>query len=120
MSENNEKLISTKPLSLLITIVHKDKVDFYVDALQNFDVNMQIILAGNGTTKTTMYVDEIGTKGVIFSIIRDENISKALDFLQEKFDTIQNGKGVAYTIPLTKVMGAQFFNFLSNNKNMLI
>lgn len=118
--ESREKLVSTKPLSLLITIVHRDKVDFYVDALQQFSINMQIIVAGNGTTKTTVYLDEIGTKAVIFSIISDDNIKKALEFLEDKFSTIRNGKGVAYTVPLSKVMGAHIFNFLSNNKNTLI
>lgn len=118
--KKKEKLVSTKPLSLLIVIVHRDKVDFYVDALQQFSINMQIIVAGNGTTKTTVYIDETGTKAVIFNIISDENIKKALDFLDEKFSTIRDGKGVAYTIPLSKVMGANFFNFLSNNKETLI
>lgn len=108
------------PLSLLITIVYRDKVEFFVDALQQFDINMQIVVAGNGTTKTTIYLDETGTKAVIFSVLRDENIKKALDFINDKFKTISNGKGVAYTIPLSKVMGAQLYNFLSNNKNTIL
>lgn len=120
MSEKNKKLISTKPLSLLIVIVHREKVDFYVDALQQFAINMQVIVAGNGTTKTTVYVDEIGTKAVIFNVIADENISKALEFLDDKFSKIKDGKGIAYTVPLTKVMGAQLYNFFSNNKSTFI
>lgn len=114
------KLVSTKPLSLLITIVHKNKMEYYVDALQQFEINMQMVCIGNGTTKTTVYVDEKGTKAIIFSIIPDEKIDKALRFLEEKFNTIMNGKGVAYTIPLKCVMGVQLYNFLSNNKKPII
>lgn len=117
---NENRLTSEKPLSLLITIVHKDKMDFYVDALQQFEINMQMVVIGNGTTKTTLYVDEKGTKAVIFSIIPNEKIKQALNFLEDKFKTIMNGKGVAYTIPMSSIMGVQMYNFLSNNKNTMI
>lgn len=115
-----QKLVSTKPLSLLITIVHKDKMEYYVDALQQFSINMQMVCIGNGTTKTTVYVDEKGTKAIIFSVIPDEKISKALNFLEDKFKSIMNGKGVAYTIPLSSVMGVQLYNFLGNIKKPII
>ena len=36
--------------------------------------------------------------------------------LDEKFKTIKNGKGIAYTIPMTSVIGTLIFGFLSNNK----
>lgn len=120
MADKNKKLISTKPLSLLITIVHKEKMEYYVDALQQFDINMQMICIGNGTTKTAVYLDEKGTKAIIFSIISEDKIKPALEFLDKKFKTIINGKGVAFTIPLKSVMGVQLFNFLSNNKSTMI
>lgn len=116
----NKKLISTKPLSLLITIVQREKMDFYVDALQQFDINMQMVVIGNGTTKTTVYVDEKGTKAVIFGVLSDDKIKPALSFLEDKFKTIKNGKGVACTVPLSSVMGVQFYNFLSNNRSTMI
>lgn len=118
-NKNKKKLISTKPLSLLITIVHKEKAEYFVDALRHFDINMQMVAVGNGTTKTTVYLDEKGTKAIIFNFITNDKITDALNFIEEKFRTIENGKGVAYTIPLSSVMGVQLYNFLSNNKRII-
>lgn len=113
---NKEKLISKKKMSLLIVIIHREKTEYYLDALKDFNINMQMVVSGNGTTKTTIYLDETGTKSVIFNMIDNDMIKPALQFLEEKFETLKDGKGVAYTVPLSKVMGVQFFNLLINNK----
>ena len=55
-------------------------------------------------------------KTVIFSVIREDNATRALNAIEEKFRTIKNGKGIAYTIPLTSVIGVSIFGFLSNNR----
>ena len=39
---------------------------------------------------------------------------KALSALEQKFKTIKNGKGIAYTIPLTGTIGVAIYRFLSN------
>ena len=36
--------------------------------------------------------------------------------LEEKFETIRNGKGVAFTVPLSSVIGVSMYQFLSNNR----
>ena len=41
-----------------------------------------------------------------------ENIMKVLE---EKFRTIKNGKGIAYTVPMTGTIGVAIYQFLSNN-----
>lgn len=115
-----KKLQSSKKLSLLITIVHREKTEFYVDALQQFGINMQMVAVGNGTTKTAIYTEDVGTKGIIFSVIQDEKINDALSFLDRRFKTLINGKGVAFTIPLNSVMGVHLYNFLSNNMKPII
>lgn len=120
MSQNNKKLTSTKKLLMLVTIVRKTKTDFYVDLIESFGVNMQLIVIGNGTTKATVFTDEIGSKTVIFSIITEDKAKKILNELSDKFREIRDGKGVAWTVPLSSVMGVTFFNFLSNNKSNFI
>ena len=55
-------------------------------------------------------------KAVIFSIIQEDKIPKAVRILDEKFKTIQGGNGIAFTIPLTSVIGKLIFGFLSNNR----
>ena len=118
--KKQNRLTSTRKLSLLITIVRKSKADYFIDELQAFHVNMQMVLIGNGTTKSALFSDEIGTKAIILSLITEENIPKALKMLEEKFHELRDGKGVAWTTPLDSVMGVTFFNFLSNNKSSII
>jgi nitrogen regulatory protein PII len=55
-------------------------------------------------------------KTVIFSVIREDTSTQALNAIEEKFNTIKNGKGIAYTIPLTSVIGVSIYGFLSNNR----
>ena len=51
---------------------------------------------------------------MIFSIIRQDKIKDAINMLDEKFRTIKDGKGVAFTVPFTIVIGSLIFRFLSN------
>lgn len=119
-NKNTKKLVSTKPLSILITIVKLGKVDYYLDLIHDFEVNMQMTMIGNGTTNSTVFKEKIGSKGVIFSFILDENIPKIMKILDEKFKSVNDGKGVSYSIPLTSVMGVSIYNFLSNNQSTLV
>ena len=119
-NENQKRLTSTKRLSLLYVIVKKAKADFYIDLIQEYESNMQIVAIGNGTTKSAVFTDEVGSKAVIMAIVTDDNIKKILSVLQDKFQTVRDGKGVAWTVPFSSVMGVTFFNFLSNNKSNLI
>ena len=118
MANNIEKkLTSTKKIFLLITIIRKSKVDFYLDLLSGFYANLQWVCIGNGTTKSNIFKDEIGTKGIIFSVLTEDNAKKALATLKSKFDILKDGKGVAFMVPIDSVMGVTLFNFLSNNKD---
>ena len=111
--------ITQNKLELLITVVNRNKADFYVDLIQSFEVNMQIVAMGQGTADAAM-LDFLGLAGsekaVIFSVIREDKIPKALRLIQEKFNTIKGGKGIAWTVSLSSVIGVSLFGFLSNNR----
>lgn len=110
--------INTNKLELLITVVNRPKTEFYADLIQSFDVNMQLILKAKGTATVEMLSLlglEESKKSVIFSVIKQEKIKDALSVLEVKFNTIKNGKGIAYTVPMTSVIGVAIFGFLSNN-----
>ena len=113
------KPVVSEKLELMITIVNRNKADFYMDLIQSFEVNMQLAVPAQGTAnaeiKSILGLVETD-KTVIFSVIREENASRALNAIEEKFETIKNGKGIAYTIPLTSVIGVSIFGFLSNNR----
>lgn len=106
-------------LKLLITIVNREKAEFYTDFLQDFDINMQITLLAHGTAKTEMLamlgLEDID-KAVIISVIRADRADEALTGLERKFYSIKNGKGIACTVPLSSTIGVSVYRFLSNNR----
>ena len=115
----NGNTVTSNILELLITIVDRSKAEYYTDLIQSFDVHMQVTAFGHGTADEKMLV-YLGLgdseKAVIFSVIQQNKLSDAIATLDEKFKTIRNGKGVAFTIPLTSVIGALIYRFLSNNR----
>ena len=104
-------------LKLLITVVNRKKTEFYADFLQSFEVNMQLTLNALGTasaeTLRTLGIPD-SDKGIVISVIRDDVAKAALDALEEKFQTIKNGKGIAFTVPMTGTIGVAIYQFLAN------
>ena len=117
----NEEPFKTdlKKLKLLITVVNRKKTEFYLDYLTGFEVNFQTAVAGQGTAPTDMmYLLGLADsdKSVIFSILREDRAEEAMQGLEEKFQTLRGGKGIAFTVPLTGVIGVAIYRFLSNNR----
>ena len=113
------KNVVSDKLELMITIVNRNKADFYMDLIQSFDVNMQLSVPAQGTANAEIrnYLGLADTdKAVILSVIREDTSTRALNAIEEKFRTIKNGKGIAYTIPLKSVIGVSIYGFLSNNR----
>ena len=106
-------------LQLLVTVVNREKAELYLALLSGFEINMQMSMSANGTASEEMrrYLGlPDSEKAVIFSVIREEQAQAALRFLEEKFNTLKNGKGIAFTIPMTGVIGVAIYRFLSNNR----
>ena len=114
--------VSMNRLKILVTIVPRAKADFYMDHIQSFGVNMQLVFFGKGTASREI-LSAMGLadsdRAVIFSVIREDKLRVALDSIEEKFNTIVGGKGIAYTIPMASIIGKSIFNFLSNNRNQV-
>lgn len=114
--------VTSNRLKLLITVVSRNKSEYYADLIQSFDVNLQMIALANGTADagTLRYLGLTDTeKSVIFSVIQESRLPDCLNELSEKFKTVKGGKGIAYTIPLTSVIGTLIFGFLSNNRTVV-
>ena len=120
-NQNENNKVSVNKLLLLFTVVDRKKADFYADVIQSFEVNFQFSVYGEGTAKKEI-LDYLGLanseKAIIISVIKESNTKKALNVLQEKFDTVKNGKGISFTVPLSSVIGKSVFGFLSNNNNI--
>ena len=116
-STSHDTPIAPRKLKLLVTVVNREKGEFYLDFLQSFEVNFQTAMAAHGTaSQETLRLLGLGesNKTVIFSVIREDMCDKALAALEQKFKTIKNGKGIAYTIPMTGTIGVAIYQFLSN------
>ena len=107
-----------KKLKLVITVVDRGKADFYLDILSQFEVNFQMVTAGKGTARSEI-IEMLGlniNKAVILSVVREDMVGPIMNCLEEKFETIRNGKGIALAVPLSGVIGINMYQFLSNNK----
>lgn len=116
--ENTVNDTAIKKLKLLITVVNRAKGEFYLDVLSQFDVNFQMSVGGMGTA-TSEFVDMLGLnqqKAVIFSVVREDRTEEILHCLEEKFFTIKNGRGIAFAIPMSSVIGVNLYQFFSNNR----
>ena len=108
-----------KKLELLFTVVNREKTEFYVDLLQNFEINMQMVLSASGTAPTgtlAMLGLADSEKSVIISVISKTRAKEALEALEERFRTLKNGKGIAYTVPMSSTIGVAIYQFLSNTE----
>lgn len=116
--QNSINETAIKKLKLLFTVVDRNKTEFYLDVLSQFEVNLQLVTAGMGTARTEL-ISMLGLnmqKSVIISVVREDLAQTIINCLEEKFETIKNGKGIAFTVPLSSVIGVNMYQFLSNNK----
>ena len=107
-----------KKLKLIITVVDRSKAEFYMDVLSQFEVNCQMFTGGVGTA-TSEVVDLLGLniqKAVLLSVAREDRVDEIMNGLDKRFATIRNGKGIAFAVPLSSVIGVNMYQFLSNNK----
>ena len=112
--------VNFRKLKLLITVVNRNKAEFYMDFLHDYEVNFQTSVLAQGTAKSdTLYMLglEDSDKSVIFSVLREDRAADALQALEDKFYSIKNGKGIAFTVPMTSVIGVAIYRFLSNHKS---
>ena len=116
MNTINESAI--KKLKLLFTVVDRNKAEFYMDVLSQFEINCQMAVGGKGTAHSEL-IDLLGLnihKTVILSVVREDEVEPVMKCLEEKFSTIKKGKGIAFAVPMSSVIGVNMYQFLSNNK----
>ena len=112
----NESAI--KKLKLLFTVVDRNKAEFYMDVISEFDVNCQLVTGGLGTAQSEL-VELLGLnihKAVILSVVREDRVDDIMNCLEDKFATIRKGKGISFAVPLSSVIGVNLYQFLSDNR----
>ena len=116
--DNSVNDSAIKKLKLLFTVVDRPKGEFYLDVLSQFEVNCQILTGGKGTANSEI-IEMLGLnnhKAVIISVVREDMVDPIIKCLEDKFATIRNGKGIAFAVPLSSVIGVNMYQFLSNNR----
>lgn len=120
VAANGHSRVSMNKLKVMMTVVNRSKADFFMDHIQSFGVNMQMVVYGKGTAPQEI-LTAMGLlnsdRALIISVIGEDRLSQALESLEEKFNTIPDGKGIAYTIPMASIIGKSIFNFLSDNRD---
>ena len=119
-NKNTGKTVSSPDrLKLLITVVNRIKSEYYADLIQSYGVNVHYFISAEGTSKKQM-LDLIGLaddrKSVILGVVQGEKAPQLLKDLEEKFRTIKNGRGIAFTVPLTSVIGVNTYRFLADKR----
>ena len=105
-------------LELLLAVVHNDKVHYYTRLIQSHQSNLQLTLPAQGTTH--LILDYLGLteqpKTMLISVVRSDEAEGLISLLDETFKKGKGYKGVAFTIPMTSVIGTLVYGFLSNDK----
>lgn len=105
-------------LELLLAVVHNDKVPYYSSLIQSHQANLRLTVPAQGTTH--MLLNYLGLterpKTLIMSVVRSDQAAGLIGLLDETFQKGKGYKGVAFTVPMSSIIGTLAYGFLSNDK----
>ena len=108
-------------LEVLVAIVHNDKAAYYASLIQSFQANMRVTVPAKGTTH--LILDYLGLtekpKLMMTSIVRADQADTLISLLDETFKKGKDYKGIAFTVPMTSVIGTLAYGFLSNDRRIV-
>lgn len=114
----NARNIAPMKLELLMAVVHNDKAAYYSSLIQSHKANLQLTIPAKGTTH--LILDYLGLterpKTLIVSVVRADQSERLISLLDDLFKKGKDYKGVAFTLPMTSVIGTLVYGFLSNDK----
>ena len=105
-------------LELLLAVVHNDKAAYFSSLIQSHKANLQLTVPAKGTTH--LLLDYLGLtekpKSLVVSVVRADQAAGLIELLDQTFKKGKRYKGVAFTVPMTSVIGTLVYGFLSNDK----
>ena len=105
-------------LELLLAVVHNDKAAYFSSLIQSHKANLQLTVPAKGTTH--LILNYLGLtekpKSLVMSVVRADQAAPLIDLLDQNFKKGKNYKGVAFTVPMTSVIGTLVYGFLANDK----
>ena len=110
--------IAPMKLELLLAVVHNDKAAYFSSLIQSHKANLQLTVPAKGTTH--LILNYLGLtdrpKSLVMSVVRADQAASLIDLLDQTFKKGKNYKGLAFTVPMTSVIGTLVYGFLSNDK----
>ena len=110
--------IAPMKLELLLAVVHNDKAAYFSSLIQSHKANLQLTVPAKGTTH--LILDYLGftekPKSLVMSVVRADRSASLIDLLDQTFKKGKAYKGIAFTVPMTSVIGTLVYGFLSNDK----
>ena len=105
-------------LELLLAVVHNSKAAYYSSIIQSHSANLQMTMPAKGTTH--LILDYLGLterhKTLIVSVVRTDKAGGLIEELDSLFKKGKEHKGIAFTVPLTSVIGTLVYGFLANDQ----
>ena len=112
--EKAEGLQAPIKLKILVTIIDRKKIDFYISNLEGFGANVQEIVYASGTTpRKDILGAKVSEKAVLLSVVREDRIKEILAAFEDKYFQTKNGKGIAFTVPIKSMIGVILYQFLA-------
>ena len=112
--DKTEGLQAPVKLKILVSIINREKVDFYVSNLEGFGANVQEIIYASGTTpRKDILGIKVSEKAVLLSVVREDRVKEILAAYEDKYFQTKNGKGIAFTIPIKSMIGVMLYQFLA-------
>lgn len=110
--------IAPMKLEVILAIVHNEKAAYYSSLIQSSQANLHLTIPAKGTSH--LILDYLGLtekpKSLIISIVRADQSAGLIDLLDQTFKKGKNYKGVAFTVPMSSVIGTLVYGFLSNDR----
>jgi len=114
-----ERKYIPQKLKIIFTIVNRGRGNLFLDFIEEMGVNMQMILDGEGTAPCNLdnlWGLQHKERDVIISFVPEDKTKKILKMLDNKFETVRNGDGIAFCIPVSSIIGVAVYQFLMDNR----
>ena len=113
------KKFTPQKLKVVVTIVNSGKGSFYSDLIEELGINMQLLLNGRGTKPNN--IDNLwgfmnDGRDVLFSFVPEDKVKSILKLLENKFETVREGSGIAFSVPMSSIIGVNVYQFLTDNR----
>ncbi len=107
-------------LEMLFVVVHDNKQSYYSSLIQSHQANIQLTFPCKGTEH--LLLNYLGLadrpKSLILSLVREDEAAQVIDHLKGTFQKGKDYKGIAFTVPLSSIIGTLAYGFLSNVKGV--